>query len=96
MQKSIAEPIYLKAIFWISVAFIINSSGNFFLFLYSKNSYNDEVFKRQYTIVYATITILKNVLLCISIIIKEKQENHVPNHLIDIDLDTFHSIKNKT
>jgi len=37
MQETVIEPIYQKAIFWISVAFIINSSGNFFLFLYSKN-----------------------------------------------------------
>ena len=72
MQETVLEPIYQKAIFWISVAFIINSSGNFFLFLYSKNSFNDEIFKKQYTIIYVIVTVIKNLLLCISILIKEK------------------------
>lgn len=96
MQETVIEPIYQKAIFWISVAFIINSSGNFFLFLYSENSYKDDVFKRQYTIIYTTVTVLKNLLLCISILIKEsRQDNISPHDSIDIDLDTFHPIKNK-
>ncbi len=96
MQETVIEPIYQKAIFWISVAFIINSSGNFFLFLYSKNSYNDDVFKRQYTIIYTTVTVLKNLLLCISILIKESRQDNISSHdPIDIDLDSFHPIKNK-
>ncbi len=96
MQETVLEPIYQKAIFWISVAFIINSSGNFFLFLYSKNSFNDEIFKNQYTIIYTTVTVIKNLLLCISILIKEKHDNATTNNLIDIDLDSFHPFKNKT
>ena len=63
MQVSTIEPIYQRAIFWISVAFIINSAGNFFLFLYSKNSFNDDAFKKQYTLIYTTVTVLKNLLL---------------------------------
>lgn len=95
MQESVIEPVYQRAIFWISVAFIINSSGNFFLFLYSKNSYNDDVFKKQYTIIYTTVTVLKNLLLCISILIKEKKE-HISHHApIDIDLDAIHPFKNQ-
>jgi len=95
MQDSVVEPIYQKAIFWISVAFIINSSGNFFLFLYSKNSFNDDIFKRQYTIIYTTVTVLKNILLCISILIKEPQESIAPHTPIDIDLDSFQPFKNQ-
>ena len=95
MQESVVEPIYQRAIFWISVAFIINSSGNFFLFLYSKNSFNDDVFKRQYTIIYTTVTVLKNILLCISILIKENKETSSLHAPFDIDLDSFHPIKNK-
>jgi hypothetical protein len=96
MNESVSEPIYQKAIFWISVAFIINSSGNFFLFLYGKNSFNDEIFKKQYTIIYTTVTVLKNLLLCISILIKENTGDSSPHHPIDIDLDTIHPITNKT
>ena len=97
MQETVSEPIYLRAIFWISVAFIINTSGNFFLFLYARFNYDVNVFKTpQYTIIYTTVTILKNMLLCISILIKEKHENATTNNLIDIDLDSFHPIKNKS
>ena len=95
MQESVVEPIYQKAIFWISVAFIINFSGNFFLFLYSKTSYNDETFRRQFTIINSSVTILKNILLCISILIKEKKDTLPPDSLFDIDLDALNPIKNK-
>ena len=95
MKESVVEPIYQKAIFWISVAFIINSAGNFFLFLYSKNSFNDDIFQRQYTIIYTTVTVLKNLLLCISIFIKESPSNQSDKDLFEIDLDNFNPIKNQ-
>ena len=89
MQETVAEPIYHKAIFWISVAFIINSSGNFFLFLYGRYSYEVNVFKTpQFTIIYTTVTIIKNLLLCYSIFIKEKKEAPLFDSRIDIDLDS--------
>ena len=93
MQDSVIVPIYQKAIFWISVAFIINSAGNFFLFLYSKNSYNDDIFKKQYTIIYTSVTVMKNLLLCIAISMKEKTENLPQNNFLDVDLDSFNPIK---
>lgn len=98
MQAPVFEPIYEKAIFWICVAFIVNSSGNFFLFLYSKNSFNDEAFKTQYTIIYTTVTIVKNLLLCISIFINNKHENSTSNSngFLDINLDTIQPIKNQS
>lgn len=96
MQETVLEPIYQKAIFWISVAFIINSAGNFFLFLYSKNSFNDDPnFKRQYTIIYTTVTVIKNFLLCIAIFIKETPKNDPDNLIFDIDLDSFNPTKNR-
>lgn len=95
MQESIAEPIYHKAIFWISVAFIINSAGNFFLFLYSKTQFNDDIFKKQYTIIYTTVTVIKNLLLCISIFIKETPKNESDKVIFDVDLDSFNPSKNQ-
>lgn len=95
MQESVAEPIYQRAIFWISVAFLINSAGNFFLFLYSKNSFNDEVFKNQYTIIYTTVTVIKNLLLCISIPIKEQPKKSSISESFGVDLDSFNPIKHK-
>ena len=94
MQESVVEPIYQRAIFWISVAFIINSAGNFFLFIYQKNSYNDEIFQRQYTTIYTTVTVIKNLLLCISILIKETPKISSSTETFDIDLDSLNPIKN--
>ena len=76
MQSSIIEPIYTKAIFWICSAFIINFSGNFFLFIYSKNSFNDLEFQKQYTVIYTTVTVIKNILLCIGVLIKETKDDN--------------------
>ena len=78
----------------LCLAFIINFSGNFFLFLYSKNSFNDEAFQRQYTIIYSTVTILKNILLCISIPIKEHHKG-LTNNTFDSLFDNFHPFQNK-
>lgn len=94
MNESVIEPIYQKAIFWVSVAFIINSAGNFFLFLYSKTRFNDDVFKSQYTIIYTTVTVLKNLLLCISIFIKESPKSKSDQEIFEVDLDAYTPIKN--
>jgi hypothetical protein len=97
LQETVVEPIYHKAIFWISVAFIINFSGNFFLLLYSIKSFDNEMFRNTFTIIYSSVTILKNILLCISVTVKESRQDNLSSHdPIDIDLDSFHPIKNKT
>jgi hypothetical protein len=96
MQENVVEPIYNKAIFWISVAFIINFSGNFFLLLSSVNSFQDEEFRYTFTIIYSSVTILKNILLCIAVTIKENNsDNQFLNDVsIDSDLETFLPFKN--
>src|SRR5439155_14524904 len=58
MQYSIANPIYTLASFWISVAFLIYFSGNFFLFLFQKTMSADPGFVVQSAIIYSTVTIL--------------------------------------
>ncbi len=98
IQETVLEPIYHKAIFWISVAFIINFSGNFFLFLYSKTSYNDEAFRRQFLIIYSSVTIIKNILLCIAVAIKENKIDNQNLNLssIDSELDNYLPFKHQT
>lgn len=97
LQETVMEPIYHKSIFWISVAFILNFSGNFFLLLSSVNSYDNEAFRETFTIIYSTVTISKNVLLCISVYIKEnKNENDSFTGIsIDPELDKYLPFKNK-
>ena len=98
MQDNFVEPIYHKAFFWISVAFIINFSGNFFLLLSSLNNFKDPTFRDTFLVINGTVTILKNILLCIAVVIKEnKSENKFSNDLsIDSELDTYLSFKNRT
>lgn len=73
-------PIYQTSIFWIAIAFFIYSSGNFFLFLYKNTSKNDENFQHQYTIIYSSFTILKNILICIGLSIKDRSNEETnPN-----------------
>ena len=62
-------PLYQLPSFWISVAFLIYFSGNFFLFLFSKVIENDPGFANQYTLIYSSITIIKNILLCTALIV---------------------------
>ena len=95
MQQTIVEPIYQKAIFWISVAFIINFSGNFFLLLSSLNSFNNETFRNTFIVINGSVTILKNIFLCIAVVLKENNnDNQVLKDLsIDSELDSFLSFK---
>lgn len=76
IQINTSIPIYQTKIFWIAVAFIIYSSGNFFLFLYSNNPVKDEEYFFQYTIIYSTFAILKNIALCTGILINQPNENN--------------------
>ena len=96
LQETVLEPIYHKSIFWISVAFILNFSGNFFLLLSSVNSFDNETFRETFTIIYSSVTMLKNVLLCISVIIKEnRSENDLFNSIsINPELDSYLPFKN--
>jgi len=97
LQETVVEPIYHKSIFWISVAFILNFSGNFFLLLSSVNSFDNEVFRNTFTIIYSTVTILKNVLLCISVYIKEDKTDNDSFSDISIgsELDQYLPFKTK-
>ena len=96
IQDTVLEPIYTKAIFWISVAFILNFSGNFFLFLYSRTSYTNEIFKTQFTIIYSSVTILKNILLCIGVMMREKKSANPLSNIssLNSEFDSFNQFRN--
>lgn len=71
LKQDANEPLFNTFIFWFAVAFLINFSGNFLLFVYSETSIKDTDFKTNYIIIYSTVTILKNILLCIAVTMKE-------------------------
>lgn len=96
IQETVMEPIYQKPIFWISVGFIINFSGNFFVLLSSIKSFEDEAFRDVFTIIYSSVTILKNILLCISLTVKEtvsENDSTIRDINLNTELDAFLSFK---
>jgi hypothetical protein len=98
IQYFVAGPIYYQPAFWISVAFLIYFSGNFFLFLFSKSMINDEKFRIQYTLIYSTVTYIKNIFLCAAILVNANfnYQEKKPNLPIDVDLDTFNPLPNNS
>ena len=75
-------PLYQLPSFWISVAFLLYFSGNFFLFLFSKVIENEPTFADQYTLIYSSITIIKNIFLCIALIVNKNTIDYKDNSLI--------------
>ncbi len=67
-ESDLEEPFFSSFIFWLAVAFLITASGNLFLFIYTKTiAVQDSDFKANYTIIYTTVTITKDILLCFAI-----------------------------
>ena len=77
MKQDADEPMFQTFIFWLAVAFIINFAGNFLLYVYSETSNKNADFRANYTIIYSTVTILKNLLLCIAATIKENPNKQI-------------------
>lgn len=92
IQYNFTIPLYQIPSFWISVGFLIFFSGNFFLFLYTKSMKNEPGFDNQYTIIYSSITILKNILLCTGIIVNKNLMIYKDTHPIstNLNLGSFH------
>jgi len=92
MKQDASEPLFTTFIFWFAVAFLINFSGNFLLFVYSETSNKEADFKINYTIIYSTVTIIKNLLLCIAVTMKEnlnKTNSNNANLIPNLDPEIF-------
>ena len=75
MKQEVTETFFSSFLFWLAVAYFINFSGNFLLFLYSYSADKAKDFKTNYTVIYSTVTITKNILLCIAVAVKENTTN---------------------
>ena len=95
IQISTPIPIYTTCIFWIAVAFIFYCSGNFFLFLYSNVAIKNEQFQSQYTVIYSTFTILKNILLCLGISLNRSDQVYQQPIYFNQDDDLGFNLKSK-
>ena len=58
---------------------------------------NNPAFRQQYIIIYGTITIIKDILLSVAILVFIYVNNHKNrlNDPIEIDLGTFNPLQNK-
>ncbi len=97
IKFNVSASVYSLPSFWISVAFLIYFSGNFFLFLFSKSMFKNPDFRFQYTIIYSSVTIIKNIFICTGIYTNSLLLNKENTFLkkIDIDLGTFNPLPNK-
>ncbi len=87
MRHNFTVPLYQLTSFWLSVAFLIYFSGNFFLFLYSNSIRNDPGWVDQYTVINSVIAIVKNILLCVAILVNNKQFLNKQSDAISVDLN---------
>lgn len=90
IKTVIIYPLYQSHTFWICVGFFIYFTGNFFFFLFS-NTTSDKSFITQLNIIYSFVTIIKNIILSVSLLVNEPvelndDELHIPT---DINLDEF-------
>lgn len=83
-------PLHKTIVFWIAVGFLINSSGNFFAFIYVESSVMTKELSHQLVIIYSTVTISKNLILSFAFLgrppQKYKQGFSIPDNL---NLDDF-------
>jgi len=98
MRYNYATPLLQLPSFWISVAFLIYFSGIFFLLLYAKTMFGKPGFDSQYLVIISTLTIIKNILLCIALIVNKnlapsKDNNSIPSNL---NLDTYQPLNKQT
>jgi len=87
MKYNTKFAIYLSPGFWIAVGFLIFSTGNFFLFLFSKMLLQDTHNKFLYNNIYGFFTILKNALLCTAVVVSRNSTYGIKKEGIDINLE---------
>ncbi len=97
MKTVVMAPLYLSIVFWISVSFFLYFTGTFFFFLFIKSSTDPQFFEVMNT-TYSSVTLLKNIILCLSLLASETEEKdeetlHIP-HEMNLDDISLTSIKN--
>ncbi len=88
MKRVSTVPLYQTMSFWIFVAFFLYYTGNFFFFLIIGSEQPKDI-QQFLLLVYSGVTILKNIILCISFRYNEpsKFNNHNLSIPSDLNLD---------
>lgn len=91
MKYTTKFPVYQSPAFWIAVAFLIFSTGNFFLFLFSKILMAESDESYLYNNIYGFFTILKNILLCTAVVVAKnlKIKEDLSTIKLDLEPDLF-------
>lgn len=81
-------PLYQSTVFWICVGLFLYFAGSFFFFLFTTTKVDKE-FSILMDIIYGFVVIVKNIILSLSLLASESEDNkeellHFPT---DIDLD---------
>lgn len=66
--------LYSSPDFWVVVAIIIYSAGTFFPFIFAQSNLNKPDFDSEYILIHSTLYVLKNLLLCIAMLTKDKTQ----------------------
>lgn len=67
--------LYTSPSFWVVVAVIIYSAGTFFPFIYAQGNTNKPEFRYEFVLIHSTLYILKNLLICVAMLTREKFTN---------------------
>ncbi len=89
-----SELLHETRTFWIAVAFFIYFSGNFFLFLFSRTMTKDKSFMVQYTLIFSTIVIIKNLFILIALLLKSKNRGKQEKNIDESNSDFDYSLTN--
>jgi hypothetical protein len=79
IKYEIQIPLYTSKVFWITAGLFIFFAGNFILLVYSKTLIEDSHFRNQYREIYNSFNIVKNLLICVALFIKEPNLPVNPN-----------------
>jgi hypothetical protein len=89
LQLESDVPIFHTRSFWIIISFLFYSAGTFFLYLLSRSAPNDKEFAQQSRVLYAAVTIIKNILFSVSIAIKTVPEDVNTNKNVSFNDSIF-------
>ena len=89
--------IYSSINFWIIISFLIYLAGTFFLNIYADSMITDKAFINQYILINSSFNILKNLLLCVAMMMNpdnKNDQNIFPEDTLNADWNANQSLQN--
>ena len=89
--------IYSSINFWIIISFLIYLAGTFFLNIYADSMITYKAFINQYILINSSFNILKNLLLCVAMMMNpdnKNDQNIFPEDTLNADWNANQSLQN--